>query len=170
MKYGLIVLTLLIMSACGAPRTQTPDSIHEEWLAAMEVLDQETLEQLSPSTTEFEWMGIAETMERYLIDGEYLSSRLPDSNLGSLQEIHVAPCEANDPAAQCMSRWEFENLDLCFQLDQMQSDTWTVVRWDTTTPDQPTVYHRGDLAEAEPAVPGWTMPVDDLVPPAQDRD
>jgi Uma2 family endonuclease len=29
-------------------------------------------------------------------------------------------------------------------------------------PDQPTVYHRGEAAEAEPAVPGWRMPVDDL--------
>jgi Uma2 family endonuclease len=29
-------------------------------------------------------------------------------------------------------------------------------------PDNPTVYHRGDIAEAEPAVPGWTMPIDDL--------
>ena len=29
--------------------------------------------------------------------------------------------------------------------------------------DQPTAVHRrGQLAEAEPAVPGWTMPVDDL--------
>jgi len=31
-----------------------------------------------------------------------------------------------------------------------------------TDPSNPTVYRRGQLAEAEPAVPGWTMPVDDL--------
>lgn len=31
-----------------------------------------------------------------------------------------------------------------------------------SSPDQPVVYRRGDIAEAEPAVPGWTMPVDDL--------
>jgi Uma2 family endonuclease len=29
-------------------------------------------------------------------------------------------------------------------------------------PDNPVVYHRGETAEAEPAVPGWSMPVDDL--------
>ena len=29
-------------------------------------------------------------------------------------------------------------------------------------PDAPTVYRRGDVAEAEPAVLGWTMPVDGL--------
>jgi len=31
-------------------------------------------------------------------------------------------------------------------------------------PDQPTIYRHGELAEADPAVPGWTMPVDDLFP------
>jgi Uma2 family endonuclease len=30
------------------------------------------------------------------------------------------------------------------------------------SPNTPTVYRRGDLAEAEPAVPGWRMPVDEL--------
>src|SRR5215213_7417015 len=29
-------------------------------------------------------------------------------------------------------------------------------------PGNPTVYRRDDVAEAEPAVPGWTMPVDEL--------
>ena len=29
-------------------------------------------------------------------------------------------------------------------------------------PEHPTVYRRGEVAEAEPAVPGWRMPVDDL--------
>ncbi|MBF6613654.1 MAG: Uma2 family endonuclease [Chloroflexi bacterium] len=31
-----------------------------------------------------------------------------------------------------------------------------------SNPDEPTVYHRGERAEAEPALPGWTMPVDDI--------
>jgi Uma2 family endonuclease len=29
-------------------------------------------------------------------------------------------------------------------------------------PNQPTTYIRGQVAEAEPAVPGWRMPVDDV--------
>ena len=29
-------------------------------------------------------------------------------------------------------------------------------------PTKSTVYRRGEVAEAEPAVPGWTMPVDDM--------
>jgi len=30
--------------------------------------------------------------------------------------------------------------------------------------ETPVIYRRGQVAEAEPAVPGWTMPVDDLFP------
>ncbi len=29
-------------------------------------------------------------------------------------------------------------------------------------PGMPRVFKRGEVADAEPAVPGWTMPVDDL--------
>ena len=34
-----------------------------------------------------------------------------------------------------------------------------------SNPDQSTKYRRGETAEAEPAVPDWTMPVEDLFPP-----
>jgi Uma2 family endonuclease len=30
------------------------------------------------------------------------------------------------------------------------------------SPDHPAIYRRGEAAEAEPAVPGWTFPVDEL--------
>jgi Uma2 family endonuclease len=33
-----------------------------------------------------------------------------------------------------------------------------------SAPDTPTIYRRGDMAEAEPAVPEWRMPVDELFP------
>jgi Uma2 family endonuclease len=39
-------------------------------------------------------------------------------------------------------------------------DTVRVYRADR--PDQPTNYRRGQIAEAEPAVPGWTLAVDEL--------
>ena len=29
-------------------------------------------------------------------------------------------------------------------------------------PDHPTIYRRGEIAEAEPTLPGWRIPVDDL--------
>lgn len=31
-------------------------------------------------------------------------------------------------------------------------------------PDRPTVYRIGGVAKAEPALPGWTLPVEDLLP------
>ena len=31
-------------------------------------------------------------------------------------------------------------------------------------PDNPTTYRSGDVADAEPALTGWSMPVDDLLP------
>ena len=32
-------------------------------------------------------------------------------------------------------------------------------------PTRPSTYRRGELAEAEPGLPGWSMPVEDLFPP-----
>ena len=51
-----------------------------------------------------------------------------------------------------------------WDVDLQSPDVVRVYRADA--PQQPTIYRRGDLAEAEPAVPGWTMPVDDLFPQA----
>jgi Uma2 family endonuclease len=47
-----------------------------------------------------------------------------------------------------------------WDVDLVGSDTIRVYRADQ--PDVPTIYRRGDVAEAEPAVPGWRMPVDEL--------
>jgi Uma2 family endonuclease len=44
--------------------------------------------------------------------------------------------------------------------DVLKSELVRVYR--ASDPENPTVYPRGDLAEAEPAVPGWSIPVDDL--------
>ena len=41
-------------------------------------------------------------------------------------------------------------------------DVWVRV-FRASDPETPTVYRRGELAEAEPAVPGWTLLVDDLL-------
>jgi Uma2 family endonuclease len=40
------------------------------------------------------------------------------------------------------------------------AETVTVYR--ASAPDQPVVFHRGEIADAEPAVPGWRMKVDDI--------
>ncbi|MSS72792.1 MAG: Uma2 family endonuclease [Candidatus Latescibacteria bacterium] len=47
-----------------------------------------------------------------------------------------------------------------WDVDLRNPDVVKVYRADA--PDRPTVYRRGEIAEAEPAVPGWRMPVGDL--------
>src|SRR6266496_6847047 len=49
---------------------------------------------------------------------------------------------------------------LVWDVDLLSADVVRVYRANTT--DTPTIYRRGDMAEAEPAVAGWKMPVDDL--------
>ena len=47
-----------------------------------------------------------------------------------------------------------------WDVDLLSDDVVSVYRSDR--PRAPTAYRRGDAAEAEPAVPGWTMHVDEL--------
>ena len=47
-----------------------------------------------------------------------------------------------------------------WDVDVLRQEVVRVYR--ASEPDNPTLYRRGQLAEAEPAVPGWTMPVEDL--------
>lgn len=47
-----------------------------------------------------------------------------------------------------------------WEVDLLGEDTIKVYR--PSDSNNPTIYRRGEIAEAEPAVPGWTMPVDEL--------
>lgn len=47
-----------------------------------------------------------------------------------------------------------------WDVDLLSDDVIKVYR--ATHPHTPTIYRRGEIAEAEPAVPGWRMPVEDL--------
>ena len=47
-----------------------------------------------------------------------------------------------------------------WDVDLLSDDVVKVYR--ASEPQTPTVYRRGEFAEAEPALPGWTMPLDDL--------
>ena len=47
-----------------------------------------------------------------------------------------------------------------WDVDLLGEDVVKVYRH--TDPDNPVIYRRGEIAEAEPAVPGWAMPVDEL--------
>ena len=50
--------------------------------------------------------------------------------------------------------------EVVWDVDLLSDDVVRVYRRDD--PESPTVYRRGDRAEAEPAVPGWAMAVEDL--------
>jgi Uma2 family endonuclease len=47
-----------------------------------------------------------------------------------------------------------------WDVDLLSPDVIKVCR--VSDPDRPTVYRRGEIAEAEPALPGWRIPVDEL--------
>jgi len=49
-----------------------------------------------------------------------------------------------------------------WDVDLLSEDVVHVYR--ASDPIHPTIYRRGETAEAEPAMPGWTMPVDELFP------
>ena len=49
---------------------------------------------------------------------------------------------------------------VAWDVDLLSEDVIKVYR--ATDPDNPTIYRRGDIAEAEPAVPGWRFAVDEL--------
>ena len=49
-----------------------------------------------------------------------------------------------------------------WDVDLLRDDLVRVYR--ATDPVTPAIYRRGEQAEAEPALPGWSMPVDDLFP------
>lgn len=47
-----------------------------------------------------------------------------------------------------------------WDVDLLGEDVVKVYR--ARDPEHPTIYRRGEVAEAEPAVPSWSMPVDNL--------
>jgi Uma2 family endonuclease len=76
-----------------------------------------------------------------------------EGDYGRYAERQMARKRADYFAAGTLVVWD---------VDILGDDVVRVYR--ATEPENPTVYRRGEIAEAEPAVPGWTMPVDDLFP------
>ena len=74
-----------------------------------------------------------------------------DGDYGPRAERRMAEKRADYFAAGTLVVWDVD----------LQSEA--VVRvYRSNAPETAVVYRHGELAEAEPAVPGWTMPVDDL--------
>jgi Uma2 family endonuclease len=74
-----------------------------------------------------------------------------EGDYGTKAEQAMARKRADYFAAGTLVLWDVDLL----------SET-TVRAYRAADPESPTLYSRGELADAEPALPGWSMPVDDL--------
>ncbi len=74
-----------------------------------------------------------------------------ECDYGAAAEAAMASKRAEYFAAGTLVVWD---------VNLLGEDTVTVYR--ASDPTRPTIYRRGQVAEAEPAAPGWSMPVDDL--------
>lgn len=76
-----------------------------------------------------------------------------EGDYGPTVEKEMAAKRADYFAAGTLVVWD---------VDLLSEDLVRVYR--ASKPERPVIYRRGEMAEAEPAVPGWTMAVDDLLP------
>ncbi|HKR61553.1 MAG TPA: Uma2 family endonuclease [Pyrinomonadaceae bacterium] len=67
---------------------------------------------------------------------------------------------AEDEIAQKRADYFATGTLVVWDVDLLSNDVVKVYR--AIDPNNPTIYRRGEFAEAEPAVPGWTIPVDSL--------
>jgi len=76
-----------------------------------------------------------------------------ENDYGPRAEREMAKKRADYFAAGTLVVWD---------VDLLSDNVVRVFR--SSEPENPTIYDRGEIAEAEPAVPGWTIAVDDLFP------
>jgi Uma2 family endonuclease len=76
-----------------------------------------------------------------------------ENDYGPKAERQMAKKRADYFAAGTLVVWD---------VDLLSDDVVRVYR--ASESERATIYRRGEIAEAEPAVPGWTMAVDDLFP------
>lgn len=74
-----------------------------------------------------------------------------ENDYGPAAEKEIAAKRADYFVAGTLVVWD---------VDLLGRDAIKVYR--PSDPNNPTVYRRGEMAEAEPALPGWRVPVDDL--------
>lgn len=72
------------------------------------------------------------------------------SDYGAAAEVEMAAKRTDYFAAGTEVVWDVDPL----------AETVAVYR--AADPTNPTIYRRGDIADAEPAMPGWRMPVDEI--------
>jgi len=97
------------------------------------------------------WVGEAPSMKFYDGAPAFAVEVRSEGDYGTPAERAIAAKRADYFAAGTQVVWD---------VDLLSENVVRVYRRDD--PDNPTVYGRGDHAEAEPPVPGWTMAVEDL--------
>jgi Uma2 family endonuclease len=75
-----------------------------------------------------------------------------EGDYGAAAEAEMAAKRADYFLAGTLVVWD---------VDPMAQCVW---KYQADAPDQPVGFNRGDQADAEPAVPGWRMPVDRMFP------
>jgi Uma2 family endonuclease len=73
-----------------------------------------------------------------------------ENNYGEAAEIEMAEKRGDYFAAGTTMVWDVDPVNECVHV------------YRASAPTQPTTYRRGQVAEAEPAVPGWQMAVDQI--------
>lgn len=106
-------------------------------------------------------------------DAAYLAGQAPDPAAITLDAVDGAPTFAaevrskNDYGPRMEAKLARKRADyfaagtrVVWDVDLLGDDPIRVYRPDA--PDAPTAFRRGETADAEPAVPGWRFPVDEL--------
>jgi len=97
---------------------------------------------------------VGNIMMRYFEDAPVFAVEVRnEADYGEYAERHITQKRADYFAAGTRVVWD---------VDLLSDDVVRVYR--ASDPLKPTIYRRGEIAEAEPAVAEWTMPVDDLFP------
>ena len=99
------------------------------------------------------YVGVASGMKFYQGAPVFAAEVRSEGDYGPKAEREIAAKRADYFAAGTLVVWD---------VDLLSEDVVRVYR--TGDPESVTIYRRGQNAEAEPAVPGWTIPVDDLYP------
>jgi Uma2 family endonuclease len=99
------------------------------------------------------WTGAAPTMRFYEGAPVFAVEVRSENDYGARAERDMAQKRADYFAAGTLVVWD---------VDLLSNDT--IKSYLAESPNAPLVFRRGDMANAEPAVPGWTMPVDEIFP------
>ncbi len=93
------------------------------------------------------------------LQGMQFLSRAPSFAVEVRSENDYGPAAERELAEKRRDYFAAGTL-VVWDVDLLSDDVIRVYRF--TNPETPAIYRRGDIAEAEPAVSGWTMRVDQL--------